>query len=196
MTVDQVIQEVLRDRLFFDSSGGGATFSGGEPLRQVDFLLAMLQACRSHGLHTTVDTCGVARREDLLAVARWTDLFLYDLKLMSEAAHQHYTGASNQLILDNLRELGRVHSHIWVRVPFLQGVNDSEEELRAAACFAAGIPAVRQINLLPFHRTGSHKFKRIGLSPPVAEFQAPPTGTIARAINIFQQAGLRALAGG
>ena len=106
-SVDELLAEVLEDRLFFDDSGGGVTFSGGEPLGQPEFLAAALDACRRHGLRTAVDTSGFCRQEDLLAVARRTDLFLYDLKHMDDERHRALTGVSNRRILDNLRALGR-----------------------------------------------------------------------------------------
>lgn len=196
MTVEEVLDEVSRDSLFYESSGGGVTFSGGEPLRQFDFLLASLKACRQRGLHTAVDTCGVAPTEHLLAVAKFTDLFLYDLKMMDESAHRQYTGASNQVVLNNLRELGKVHSCIWLRVPFVQGVNDAEEEMQAAAAFASTVPGVCQVNVLPFHRIGSHKFARVGQRSPERSFQAPSDEAVRRAMGIFHEAGLAARAGG
>ena len=97
----------LQDRVFYEDSGGGVTFSGGEPLSQPDFLRALLESCRACGMHTAVDTCGLARTEQLLAIAPLTDLFLYDLKFMDDARHREYTGAPNALILENLQALGR-----------------------------------------------------------------------------------------
>lgn len=161
MTVDAVIAEVLRDRLFYDDSGGGVTFSGGEPLAQPSFLKELLETCRTHGIHTAVDTCGYAQRESLLAVAPVTDLFLYDLKIMDDARHREYTSASNAAILENLRALGEVHHNIWIRVPIIPGVNDDDVSINALAGFAASIRNVRQVNLLPYHKTGIAKFKRL-----------------------------------
>jgi pyruvate formate lyase activating enzyme len=161
MTVDAVIAEVLRDRLFYDDSSGGVTFSGGEPLAQPSFLKELLETCRYHGIHTAVDTCGYAQRESLLAVAPLTDLFLYDLKIMDDARHCEYTSASNAAILENLRALGEVHHNIWIRVPIIPGINDDDASINALAGFAASIRNVRQVNLLPYHKTGIAKFKRL-----------------------------------
>ena len=96
----------MQDQIFYEESGGGVTFSGGEPLSQPEFLRALLAACRERGLHTTVDTCGLAQPDDVLAVAALTDLFLYDLKFIDDAKHQCYAGVSNALILENLKALG------------------------------------------------------------------------------------------
>ncbi len=171
-SVRQVLETVLQDRMFYEESGGGVTFSGGEPLSQPEFLRALLAACRDQGLHTAVDTCGLAHQEDLLAVAALTDLFLYDLKFMDDAKHRHYTGVPNTLILENLRALGSAHGRIWLRVPIIPGINDDQAELEAAARFAATIPGLRQVNLLPFHRTGLPKARRLGQENGVSDVPA------------------------
>lgn len=162
MTSDEVLAEVLKDRLFYDESGGGATFSGGEPLVQPDFLLELLRACRAHGIHTALDTCGYAPQEQLLAAAGLADLVLYDLKAMDEARHLECTGVSNALILGNLSALGRMHQNLWIRIPIVPGFNDDARQLDAAARLVASIPAVRRVSLLPYHPTGNHKARRLG----------------------------------
>lgn len=196
LSVSQVLQTVLQDRVFYEESGGGVTFSGGEPLSQPDFLRGLLEACRGRGVHTTVDTCGLARVEDLLAVAELTDLFLYDLKFMDDAKHRRYTGVSNGLILENLQTLGRSHARIWLRVPIIPGINDDPADLEAAARFAAGIPGVQQVNLLPFHRTGLPKSLRLGQESGLAEVQPPSAEAMNRAVGIFTRAGLVVKQGG
>jgi len=160
MTVDEVLAAVLKDRIFYDDSGGGVTFSGGEPLGQPAFLVELLEACRRQGLHTAVDTCGYAPREDLLAAAEHTDLFLYDLKLVDDERHRRYTGVSNALVLENLEALAQSHANVRLRIPIVPGVNDDLEDLRAAARLAASLPGVRQIDLLPYHDLGRHKAAR------------------------------------
>jgi pyruvate formate lyase activating enzyme len=162
MTDAEVLAEILRDRIFYDDSGGGATFSGGEPLLQVGFLKAVLAACRRNGIHTAVDTCGYAPMEHLLGIAPLTDLFLYDLKLMDSGRHLRYTGVANATILDNLRRLGRVHGNIWIRIPVIPGLNDGPDEMEAAAELVSSIGGVRQVNLLAYHETGLQKFTRLG----------------------------------
>jgi len=174
MNAAEVLAEVLKDRVFYEESGGGVTFSGGEPLRQPRFLRALLQACRGAGLHTAVDTCGFAPKEDLLAVAPLADLFLYDLKFMDESRHARYTGASNVSILGNLRALGDIHGNIWIRVPIIPGLNDSARELEALARCAASVPGVRQVNVLPYHGAGAYKSPRVGRAYRLQE-TAPPS---------------------
>ena len=196
MSVEQVMAAVGQDRVFYDDSSGGVTFSGGEPLAQFEFLRAALTACRAQGLHTAVDTCGLAPTGHQLAIAPLTDLFLYDLKLMDEARHRQYTGAPNGLILRNLQALGRAHGCIWVRVPLVPGINDQPADLEAIAGFTAGIPGVRQVNLLPFHRTGLQKFARLGQTSPAAEIRPPTPEAVAEAAELFRAHGLAVRAGG
>jgi pyruvate formate lyase activating enzyme len=162
MTAAEVVTEIEKDHIFYDDSRGGVTCSGGEPLAQAAFLVELLQACRQREIHTTVDTSGYAEPDALLAVARWTNLFLYDIKVLDDARHRLYTGVSNASILENLKLLGREHGNIWVRVPIVPGLNDAESDLAATVRFAASVPGVQQINLLTYHHTGAYKFARLG----------------------------------
>jgi len=157
MTVDELMAEILKDRIFFEDSGGGVTFSGGEPLMQPEFLRETLEACRDEGIHTALDTCGFAPREVLMSVAPLVDLFLYDLKMVDDELHTRFTGVSNATILDNLKHLGREHGRIWLRVPVIPGLNDTLDEQEAIAQVAASTRGVWQLNLLPYHELGSHK---------------------------------------
>jgi pyruvate formate lyase activating enzyme len=170
MAVGELMTEVLRDRLFFDDSGGGVTFSGGEPLSQPDFLTAALEACRSEGVHTAVDTSGFCRQEDLLRIAPWTDLFLFDLKHMDDARHRELTGVSNRRILENLAALAALpeptRGSIRVRVPVIPGLNDDRTNLEATARFAASLPGVHRVDLLPYHAHGLHKRERLTETAP------------------------------
>jgi pyruvate formate lyase activating enzyme len=196
MSVDAVLRTVLKDRLFYEDSGGGVTFSGGEPLMQADFLLEVLKACRGQGIHTAVDTCGYAPREDVLSMAPFSDLFLYDLKFMDEAAHLKFTGCSNKLILDNLRALADVHKTIWVRVPLIPGANDSPEELLAIAEFASSLPGIRRVNILPYHANGTLKAARLGQTVRLPATQPPEPDKLQKAVEIFRRAGLPVQSGG
>jgi pyruvate formate lyase activating enzyme len=194
--VSLLLETIEQDRIFYEESGGGVTFSGGEPLYQFEFLRESLRACRDRHIHTVVDTCGFARGADLLALAPLTGLFLYDLKLMDDAKHRHYTGASNVRILSNLQALGAAHERIWIRVPVMPGINDSERELTGLARFAAGLPSVRQVNLLPYHRMGLPKSRRLGRSSPLAGVEPPSAESMSRAADIFSSFGLATRIGG
>jgi pyruvate formate lyase activating enzyme len=195
-TVDEVLAEVVKDSIFYDDSGGGVTFSGGEPLMQPLYLQALLDACIARGIHTAIDTCGYAPRDRLMAVAQTASLFLYDLKFLDETRHVEYTGVSNALILANLAELGAVHRNIWLRIPLIPGLNDTEDQLDAMARFAASLPGVRQINLLPYHRTGVQKFRRLGKDYRLEQVPTPTPDRMQSALARFSALGLNVKSGG
>lgn len=196
MTVAEVIAEVIKDRVFFDESGGGVTFSGGEPLWQPSFLRQLLSACREHGLRTAVDTSGLAPWDELESIAEITDLFLYDIKHMDDEAHRRMTGVSNQQILTNLRRLGGCHRRIWVRVPVIPGINDSTENLRATGEFAAGIEGVEQVRLLPYHPLGEDKLRRQGKRSILEDVRRPTDMRMQSLVNVVEAAGVAAALGG
>lgn len=196
MTAVAVLREVLRDRIFYDDSAGGVTFSGGEPLRQPQFLRASLAACRSHGIHTVVDTSGFVSPEDLVATAEWTDLFLYDLKVMDDARHRAHTGVSNRLILANLRELSRRRAAIWARLPIVPGFTDDQANLEAAAAFLAGLPNILQVHLLPFHRMAIRKSRRWNRTMAALDLPAPSADQLEAAAAPFRRRGLTTRIGG
>lgn len=196
MTVAQVMDEVERDIAFYDQSGGGVTFSGGEPLAQPGFLRALLRACKERGLHTVLDTCGFASWDELDALRRDVDLFLYDLKLMDDARHRDSAGVSNEQILGNLRGLSERDHRIVLRVPVIPGINYDEENLRHMGAFAAQLPSLERVDLLPYHRIGRDKYRGLGKACPMPDTQ-PPSGErmeeIAQALRRFD---LRVAIGG
>ena len=196
MAVQEVLEEIMADRIFYDDSQGGVTFSGGEPLAQVEFLRAALTECRRRGVHTAVDTCGFAASESLLSLAPLVDLFLYDVKFMNEARHLEFCGASNRGIVENLRALADTQARIWIRVPVIPGVNDSPDEIGALAKFIASLPAVQQVNLLPYHRTGMHKFERLGQEYRFPGLTAPSAEHMGTVLARFHAAGLKTQVGG
>ena len=159
MTVSEFMETVRRDRLFYEESGGGVTFSGGEPLAQGGFLLRLLEECGKEEIHRVVDTSGMADWDLLSAVAERTDLFLYDLKLMDPGAHRLHTGADNEIILENLRGLSERGSQVMVRVPVIPGVNDDDANLEAIAAFLLSLPVVPPVRLLAFHRLTESKHR-------------------------------------
>jgi pyruvate formate lyase activating enzyme len=196
VTPAEVAAQVAQDRIFYDESGGGVTVSGGEPLAQPRFLVALLAACRERGLHTVLDTTGFGRVEDLRAAAQLADLVLYDLKAFDEGRHQRLTGVPNRLILDNLRALAGSHQHIWIRIPVVPGFNDDLEDLAQLARFVADLPGVTLVNLLPFHRTGLHKFARLGLTHDLDGVETPSAAVMERVVKVFTDAGLPTKVGG
>jgi pyruvate formate lyase activating enzyme len=183
------MEEIGRDVVFYDQSGGGVTFSGGEPLAQPAFLRALLRACKAQGLHTALDTCGYAPWEVLDDIREDVDLFLYDLKLMDDARHRRFTGVSSNPILENLQHLSWCGHRIVLRVPIIPGVNDDEENLRQMGGFAADLPSLERIDLLPYHRIGRDKYQRLGRTCPMPETDPPSQArlvAIAEVLGEFQ----------
>jgi pyruvate formate lyase activating enzyme len=193
---DDLVRELLRDRIFFDDSGGGVTFSGGEPLMQQEFLVECLALLANEGVHTALDTCGFAPWEQLEEAALVASLVLYDVKLMDEARHRAATGRSNRIILENLQALARIHPEIWIRVPVIPGVNDDRANLEATARFLAPLPGVRRVDLLPYHATGQAKFARLGKTYAHAETAPPSAQALEDAAAIFRARGLTTFIGG
>jgi len=196
MTVNEVVAEVVKDRVFFEESGGGVTFSGGEPLWQAGFLAASLRACKGIGIHTAVDTCGLAPWGQLVTVAEATDLFLFDVKIIDDAGHREHTGVSNRQILQNLQKLGEKHSRIWLRVPVIPGINDNRENLEAIARLAATIPAVERVCLLPYHPLGEDKLKRSGRMTQPVPIDRPTPTHMQNLAAVVEAAGISARIGG
>jgi pyruvate formate lyase activating enzyme len=172
MRVGEVVAEVLRDRSVYEESGGGVTFSGGEPTAQPKFLLAVLDACRLEGLHAAVDTCGFAPRETVLAAAARADLLLWDVKTLDADRHLELTGVPLAPILENLEAVSRTGVPIWLRLPVIPGVNDDEESVVAAAKLAARTRSVRRVSLLPYHRTADGKRARLGRAAAIEATEA------------------------
>jgi pyruvate formate lyase activating enzyme len=161
MTVADVLAEIERDVAFYDESSGGVTLTGGEPLAQHVFTLALLRACKAREIHTALDTCGFASWSVLDQVRPYVDLFLYDLKLVDDARHREVTGAPVGPILANLRALSERCQAIRLRVPVIPGVNDDDESIRQIAAFAASLPHLLGIDLLPYHTTAADKYARM-----------------------------------
>ena len=191
MTVSEVMAEIEKDIPFFDESGGGVTFSGGEPLLQSDFLLALLRACKDKEIHTVLDTCGFASWEVLDKIRNYVDLFLYDLKIMDEARHQEYTGMSNKIILKNLRMLSERAQDIVLRLPIVPGVNDSDENLRQVGEFAAALPHLNGVEILPYHQIAIEKYKRLDKVYELLETRPPSDARVAEIAQILREFGLK-----
>lgn len=196
LEVTELVDELERDRVFFEESGGGITFSGGEPLSQPEFLKACLHECRKRGLHTVVDTCGLAPREHLLEVAELTDLILYDIKHMDPVQHRRNTGVDNRLILDNLRALSTTEVTVSIRMPLIAGVNDGVADIEAVGGFIASLPHPRPIHLLPHHGLVNGKLVRLEMDDAHEPFRAPDSEVSSAIVERLQSHGLEVTVGG
>lgn len=179
VAVARLLAEVLRDRPVYEESGGGVTFSGGEPLAQAGFLLAALDACRCEGLHVAVDTCGFAPRRIVLDVAARADLLLWDVKTLDPDRHHDLTGVPLEPILGNLAAASRTGVPIWLRLPVIPGVNDDHASVARAVELATRTPSVRRVSLLPFHRTADGKRVRLGQSRGALDAGGDPAAPLA-----------------
>lgn len=189
VTVDYVMKEVLKDRVFYEESGGGVTFSGGEPLMQPAFLRECLEGCKEEGLNTAVDTSGFAPWDSIKAVFPLTDLFLYDIKTVDDAKHRKYVGAPNALVLDNLNRLVSEGACVVARLPLVPGVNTDDSSLRDIGEFLQRT-GLRRIDVLPYHDTAKEKYSR--LNRQYALDNVPPASgdDLARARGILGEFGL------
>jgi pyruvate formate lyase activating enzyme len=189
MTVPHVMKEIEKDIIFYDESGGGVTFSGGEPLLQPDFLYNLLKACNKRGIHTAVDTSGYTSPDILLKISRYTDLFLYDVKVIDDEIHKKYTGVSNTLILENLKMLSN-NKRVIVRFPVIPGVNDDKRSTQEIGTFLSSLP-IEEVAILPYHKAGIEKGKR--LTTPRNSFirDVPSTKTLDRIGKELKYYGLK-----
>ncbi|HHX74931.1 MAG TPA: glycyl-radical enzyme activating protein [Firmicutes bacterium] len=161
-TVAEVMHRLLRDKPFFDESGGGVTVSGGECLCQPGFTLELLKNCKAHGIHTAVDTTGFVKWETLASVLPYTDLFLYDLKCMDSALHKRVIGVPNELILDNAKKIAAAGGRLWIRIPVIPLFNDSEAHFLQYAAFLSALKSsLEMVQLLPYHTMGLSKHERL-----------------------------------
>lgn len=175
VTPEEIMRTVLRDRTFYESSGGGLTISGGEPLLQTDAAEALLTLARGEGVHTAVDTCGHVAWDKLRQVAPLAELFLYDVKHTDSVRHRELTGVGNELILSNLRRLYDSGARIRIRLPVVPGCNDCRQHFEGVARLAAELPDIDGFDLLPYHPLGKGKWQQFDMVPPCGTGEASGT---------------------
>ena len=194
---EEIFAKIEKERIFFDQSGGGVTFSGGEPLQHADYLIELLDECGERGIHRTVDTSGLAKTETLLEVAKRTDHFLYDLKMMDSAKHKKWTGVPNEKILENLQILATMGAKINIRVPLIKGVNADEENIRQTAEFVANLAGEKKVvNLLPYHNIATRKYQKLGGDYDPSGMETPTEEEQQAIIAEFATHGIKAIIGG
>jgi pyruvate formate lyase activating enzyme len=197
MSVPEIMDIIEKERIFFDQSGGGVTFSGGEPLVHTKMLIELLDECGRRGIHRAVDTAGNVSTETILEVAKRTDLFLYDLKMMDSSLHKKWIHAGNEKILHNLKAIADAGAHIIIRIPLIGGVNDSDDNMEQTAKFISGLAGDnKEVHLLPYHNIAQNKYMKLGKSDDFEILHEPGKETLARAIAIFGEYRIKASVGG
>jgi len=195
-TVGEVMAEVEKDVVFYDESGGGATFSGGEPLAQPEFLLSLLNECRARGVHTAVDTSCYAEGDVLNMISEKTDLFLCDIKQMNSETHRQFTGVENQLILDNIRGLSEAGREIIIRIPIIPNFNDDATNIEATGGFVASLSSVERIDLLAYNRGGNEKSRRLAAGVDLIQVETPNDEKMNSIAERLEKYGFRVKIGG
>jgi pyruvate formate lyase activating enzyme len=195
LTAAEVLKEIEKDRVFYEQSGGGVTFSGGEAMCQPDALAEIARSCRERGMHVAVDTCGYAPFSSFEKVMEHTDLFLYDLKLMDSALHEEYTGKDSQLILENLKKLSDRGANINLRLPVIGGINDDDENMGKILEFIKGT-GIREVNLLPYHDIARNKYSKLGREYEGARMSVPSEERMNELKTRFEKSGYKVKIGG
>lgn len=196
VSVTDVMSEIEKDVPFYDQSGGGATFSGGEPLMQHEFLLLLLKKCRDRTIHTAVDTSAHCEVEVLREVAKYADMFLIDLKHMDSRLHRQFTGVCNERILKNIRLLAKMNHRMHLRLPLIEGINSDETNILATADFVASLSGERRLDLLPYHSIGIAKYAKLGWSYPGHHLKPVSQDRIEECKRMLEGRGIRVTIGG
>ncbi len=196
ISAEEVIAEIERDLLFYDQSGGGVTFSGGEPLMQPDFLYELLSECKKREIHTALDTSGYGSSEVMSKISEKVDLFLYDLKLMDEKKHIKYTSVTNKPILENLRQLSKENKKIIIRIPVIPGIIDTDENINQIIEFVLSLNNVKEISLLPYNHLGDGKYTRLNIPNKMANLKLSPSNPIEKIKEKFENKNFKVKIGG
>lgn len=196
VTVDEVMGEVLKDSHYYRRSKGGVTLSGGESLCQPEFATALLRACKDHGLDTAIESTACAPFETIEKLFPYLDLYLMDIKHVNSQKHKEFTGKSNELILENAMKLGKAAKHLIIRVPVIPTFNNTEKEIRDIAAFAATIPNVSELHLLPYHRLGQDKYEGLGREYTLKDIEPMTDAYMQTLLRAAMESGLKCQIGG
>ncbi len=178
-TIAELLNEILKDKAYYENSNGGVTFSGGECMLQIDFLTEILKQCHSQGINTAIDTAGNVPYEYFERILPYTDTFLYDVKCITNSLHKEGTGVKNNLILDNLVRLLKTGAQITVRVPLIGGFNDTEEELAKIKAYLKKL-SIKNVEYLPYHEMAEHKYNALNIL--FTKYQAPNKEVLGKAL--------------
>lgn len=195
--IDDLMAIIEKERVHINQSGGGVTFSGGEPLMHSEYLLKILEACGKQNLHRTIDTSGFGDTKALLEVAKNCELFLYDLKHMDSGIHKKWTGVGNKLILDNLKLLAESGANINIRIPLIKNVNADVKSVTAIAEFVSNLHGEKpMVNILPYHNIAASKYNKLGSEYKEFEMAEPSEEDQNKALRIFEKFRIIAEIGG
>lgn len=194
--VGEVMAEVLKDRPYYRRSGGGLTLSGGEVLCQADFASALLRAAQDEGINTAIESTGCAPWSSIEKLLPWLDHYLMDIKHMDSDKHRAFTKQPNTLILENAKRIALRARHLVIRVPVIPTFNDTPAEISAIATFAASLPNVTELHLLPYHRLGQDKYTALNREYTLRDITPPTDAHMRKLLAVAQQSGLRCQIGG
>jgi len=197
-SVDEILGILEKDRIFINESKGGVTFSGGEPLIQSEFLSEALKACEAGGYHTAVDTSGYSSPENYMTIIPFTDLFLFDIKHLDDLNHVECTGVSNVWILNNFRLILDSGTAMYVRIPVIPGYNDDDDHMERLREFLSENRSahLKKINLLPFHKVGQSKYRKLGIPYKMSGIQPPSKERMNDLKDYFSETGIKVKIGG
>lgn len=194
--VAALVREIEKDRIFYDESNGGVTFSGGEPLSRPELLIPLADACREKGIHICLDTSGFAPFELLKAAAARVDQVLYDIKILDDQDHQKFTGKPVGPILDNLKKLSALRVTVKLRFPLIPSITDTDENVAGMIGFLTRETQYREIHILPFHATGAGKYERLNLENNLKNINPPPLARVEEVCQAFETGGFKTIIGG
>ena len=193
-----VLEEIEKDDVFYFHSGGGVTISGGEPLIQIDFAKAILSGCKERGIHTAIETSGHVPWETFLEVLPLVDAILIDIKIHNSDRHKELTGHSNERILSNIKKIDQSDFpvELYIRIPLVPGMNDSEENLSATVAFCKGLQKFKELHILPYHRLGAASYRFLNMNYPLEEIERPNIEVIEATVERLKKEGIEVKIGG
>ena len=196
VTVEELLPELLADAPYYRRSGGGITLSGGEVLCQPHFASKLLKACKEYGLHTAIESTAVASFDKIQMLLPYLDLYLMDIKHLDSAKHKEYTGQPNERILENAVKIAKSGVELIIRTPVVPSFNDTPEDIRAIAKFAASLEGVKEYHLLPYHRLGQDKYEKLGRNYSLKEISPPTDEKMNYLLSVAEESGLKCQIGG
>jgi len=195
MTVNEVMGEIEKDMVFYEESGGGVTLSGGEPLMQSEFINAILKKCKEKGIHTAIDTSGYSSLSSVYELSKNVDLFLYDIKHLDDDKHMELTGVSNKQILDNLSNIAKIGSNVWIRVPIIPGINDDDKNILGIGRLM-NMLKLTDIFILPYHNIATYKYRKLGKAYDLSNIKTPSDQYMNKISSKLKNFGLNVKVGG